>query len=370
MARVAFYDPFLDILGGGEKVLLTIVEEVARTGAHEVVVMSPHRPDLDLWRRLNVSVDPRHLRWRAANPLSATPLSAGIDLFVTLVNHFPPLSLARRSAAIIQFPFARLTVGPRLLGAVRAGERGLRVRSYDQVICYSRFVADEIRARLHVADPLVIAPPVDLPRGVEAVAKERKVIAVGRFFPASDANNKKHNVLIDAWRELGADRDADGWELHLVGGMHSDPASVAYVEELRRRAAGAAIHFHVNASAECLVDLYRRSALFWHATGFGETQAERHEHFGITTVEAMAYGCAPVVVRLGGQLEIVQDGMTGRVWGSIPELVSITRELMADPQRTAEIGKAAAASAARFGKDTFVRAVRAQILEPAGVHVG
>ena len=54
------------------------------------------------------------------------------------------------------------------------------------------------------------------------------------------------------------------------------------------------------------------------------------EHFGITTVEAMAHGCVPVVVRLGGQLEIVQDGVNGRLWGSLGELVAITRELMAD----------------------------------------
>lgn len=369
MARVAFYDPYLEILGGGEKVLLTILEDVARDGVHEVVIMSPTRPELERWRRLNISVDPRHLRWRAANTLTATLLSAGADLFVTLANHFPPLSLARRSAAIIQFPFARLTDGWGPLGAIRAVERGRRVGSYDHVVCYSNFVSDEIRARLHVSAPVVIAPPVDLPGGGQPVPKERKVIAVGRFFPAADANNKKHDVLIDAWRELASDPVAAGWELHLVGGMHSDPASVAHVEALRRRAGGAAIHFHPNAPSETLVDLYRRSALFWHAAGFGETLAERHEHFGITTVEAMAYGCVPVVVGLGGQREIVQEGVTGYLWGTVAELESRTRDLMSDPQRVAALGQAAAASAARFGRDSFVRVVRTQILEPAGVHV-
>ena len=74
--------------------------------------------------------------------------------------------------------------------------------------------------RLDVRAPRVIAPPVDLPREVEAVPKERKVIAVGRFFPAADANNKKHDVLIGAWRRLADGGGAEGWELHLVEGMN------------------------------------------------------------------------------------------------------------------------------------------------------
>lgn len=370
MSRVTFYDPFLAMLGGGEKVLLTIVEDVARGGEHEVTVMSPQRPELERWRRLNISVDPRRLRWRPANQVTATPLSAGADLFVALVNHFPPLSLASHSAAIVQFPFARLHDGRGPLGSLRAWERGRRVRSYDSVVCYSEFVATEIRRRLEVPDPVVIAPPVDVPDRPEPAEKERKVIAVGRFFPAADANNKKHDVLIDAWRMLAADPAAEGWELHLVGGLHSDPASAEHLEQLRSRARGLAVQFHPNAGADVLVDLYRRSSLFWHAAGLGETLAERYEHFGITTVEAMAYGCVPVVIGLGGQLEIVADGVNGRLWQSVEELVTITRQLIADPGQVEGLARAAQASSVRFGKDSFIRAVRHRILEPAGVHVG
>jgi len=249
-------------------------------------------------------------------------------------------------------------------------ERKRRLASYDSVVCYSEFVAAEIRARLRVPDPVVISPPVDLPETIPAGPKERKVIAVGRFFAATDANNKKHDVLIDAWRRLEAAGPEPGWELHLVGGVHSDPASIAYVEHLRERARGAAIHFHPNAAADVLTDLYRRSALFWHAAGFGEIRAERHEHFGITTVEAMAYGCVPVVVRLGGQLEIVADGVSGRLWSTMPELVAITRELMSDPGQLEALRRQALERATRFGKAAFVRATRERILEPAGVHVG
>ena len=92
-----------------------------------------------------------------------TPRSARLDLFVAITNHFPPLSLARRSAAIVQFPFARLRDPGRCRSAVRAGlERRLRLRSYDTVLCYSEFVR---RARSPSVSAIrrrvVLPPPVD-----------------------------------------------------------------------------------------------------------------------------------------------------------------------------------------------------------------
>jgi glycosyltransferase involved in cell wall biosynthesis len=367
MTRVLFHDPYLEMLGGGEKFLLTILEEVAQAGEHEVTMLSPARPDLVQWERLNIHVDTRKLRWRAANQLSITPLTVGADLFVTLTNHFPPLSLAKRSAAIVQFPFAQLSDGGRPVATLRAAERALRLRTYQRVICYSEYVATEIRARLNVPHPVVIAPPVDLPVGPQVRAKERKVIAVGRFFPAADANNKKHALLIDAWRRLETFPEARGWELHLVGGVHKDDASLEHLERLRERASGLAVHFHPNAEAGQLQSLYRNSSLFWHAAGFGETLAERHEHFGTTTVEAMAYGCVPIVIGLGGQLEIVSDGLNGRLWHSADQLVAITRELIADAPQAGRLRREAMSSSSRYGKDSFLHRIRETILRPAGL---
>lgn len=373
MARVAFYDPYLDVLGGGEKYLLTILEEVARGAGGPVLVLSPGRPEPEQWRRLNLEIDARRLRWRRASQLSAMPLSAGADLLVTLTNHFPPLSLARRSAVIVQYPFASVhgEHGERgVHGAVRWFERTRRLRSYDSVLCYSEHVAAAIRERLNIDDPIVIAPPVDLPDHAPTAPKDHLVLAVGRFFPAADANNKKHEVLIEAWRELQTRGRAPGWELHLAGGVHADPESTAHLQRLRERARGLAIAFHPDASPEALRDLYQRSALFWHAAGFGETRPERHEHFGITTVEGMAHGCVPVVIGLGGQREIVTDGVNGRLWGSVAELVAITSELIADSEQTERLRRAAARDASQYGKGRFIERIKATILTPAGVGGG
>lgn len=363
MGRVVFHDPYLEVLGGGEKYLLTILERVAAAGRHEVVLLSPRRPQPERWRRLGVAVDGR-LRWRAVGRLAPTPLSAGADLFVTVANHFPPLSLAARSVVILQFPHARLR-GRGPLEALRCVERALRLRSYDAVVCYSRFVAAAIRERLGIASPVVIPPPVDVPSAPPAVRRARLVIAVGRFFAAADANNKKHGVLIDAWRRLGA----DGWRLALVGGLHEDRRSLAHLDALRQRARGLSVEFHPNADPATLARLYGEATLFWHAAGYGEAEPERHEHFGITTVEAMAHGCVPVVVGLGGQLEIVSDGVDGRLWQTVDELVDVTRELIADPVQRRHLSLAAHRSAQRFAKRKFLENIDELILGPAGIDV-
>jgi glycosyltransferase involved in cell wall biosynthesis len=350
VTAVGFFNPYPPGLGGGEKYLYTILEEAVRTA--DVTLFTPEPPDPDRWRALNVEVDASAFSWRRAGPLSVTPRTRGLDLFVAIANHIPPLSLARRSVAIIQFPFAELGRPPRSL------ERRLRLRSYDKVLCYSEFVRAAVIDRLGIRDPVVLPPPVDT-AGATPASKVPSVVAVGRFFPSADGNNKKHDVLIEAFRRLAP----AGWELHLAGGLADDPGSHEYLADLRRRAQDLPVSFHPNAPAETISRLYATSPLFWHGAGHGETRPERFEHFGITTVEAMAYGCVPIVPALGGQLEIVDDGRNGRLWRSVDELVEITAELIADPAAVARMREAAVIDAARFSRERFIERVRAELLD-------
>lgn len=353
--RVGFYDPYLSSLGGGEKYLLTILETAVRDG-HEVTLMSPERVPSERWRRLGVEVAESDFRWAQVNQLNVTARTRGLDLFVVLHNFLPPVSLARRSVAVVQFPFR--TAGSRR-PLRRLGE-WIRLRSYDDWVVYSGFVERHMRSRLGVDGALVIPPPVDVDR-VRSAEKESALIAVGRFFPAVDQNNKKHGLMIDAFRRLGA----DGWTLHLAGGAGDDAATQRHLAELRDRAAGLAVEFHPNADPDVLESLYGRAAIFWHAAGHGETQPERQEHFGITTVEAMAHGCVPVVPDAGGQVAIVTEDVDGLRWRSEDELVEGTRALIADRARRERLGAAAVQTAQRFAKPRFVERVRADLLRAA-----
>ncbi len=98
-----------------------------------------------------------------------------------------------------------------------------------------------------------------------------------------------------------------------------------WVKELKKKAAKLPVEFAVNASYEKLSNLYAAATIYWHAAGYGldeNKNPELVEHFGITTVEAIANGCVPLVVPYGGQREIVTNPELH--WESIEELVQKT----------------------------------------------
>ena len=358
--RVGFHDPYLEILGGGEKYLLTILEQVAdEDPAADVVVLSPTRPDPARWERLGVQVAPHAFRWVRCGPLGVTPRSARLDLLVAITNHFPPLSLARRSAAIVQFPFAPVGTGPRGL------ERRARLRSYDTVLCYSQFVREHIAERLGIDDAVVIAPPVDT--GGAAPGAQGPQHHRGRAGSSRPRTRTTRSTACSSRRSRGCTRRPTAGGSQLVGGCHDDAGSLAYLAGLREQAAGLPVDFHPNAEPDTLARLYAEAALFWHATGAGEQRPERLEHFGITTVEAMAWGCVPVAPALGGQLEIVADGRNGRLWHTVDELVTASLDLIRDPAATETLRTAAVADAQQFTKERFRDEIRRHVLLPAGV---
>ena len=371
--RIGCFNPFLDALGGGEKYFLSVMEEAVRLPGAEVELLAAAEPDVDAWRRLNVAIPREAFTWTRATDLGeVTEHSAELDLLVTWANDFPLASRARRAVAMIQFPFIPWERRGRRALASALGAVGLRrgpagLATYDLVVCNSRFTAEHLARRLGVRDPAIIAPPVDEPEVVAPVAERGPIVlGVGRFFRGF--HNKKHDVLIDGFRELlGRPEVGPDWELHLVGGAADDPDVRAYVDELRDRARDLPVRFHVNADAATLARLLGEASLFWHATGFGE-DGERHperlEHFGIATAEAMMHGVVPVVVALGAQPEIVEDGVTGRLWGSVDELVDRSAELIGDPERRASLAEAARETAPRrFGRERFGAEVRARVLE-------
>jgi glycosyltransferase involved in cell wall biosynthesis len=109
-------------------------------------------------------------------------------------------------------------------------------------------------------------------------------------------------------------------------------------------------------SGKALADLYRRASVYWHAAGFGvdaSTRPEDLEHFGMTTAEAMGYGAVPVAIGRGGQVEVVEPGVSGYLWTEVEDLKARTVELAADPELRRRLGAAARARSQRFARPAF-----------------
>lgn len=88
--------------------------------------------------------------------------------------------------------------------------------------------------------------------------------------------------------------------------------------------------------------------------------ASRLEPFGMVVVEAMALGKAVVAAAAGGPLEVVRDGLNGRLCpvGDPAALAAIIGELLADPELRARLGyQARKAVEVRFGAQRLARDV-------------
>ncbi len=199
----------------------------------------------------------------------------------------------------------------------------------------------------------ILYPPVDVEQFTPHARRRPTILGVGRFFQGSHA--KRHDAMIRTFRRLVRD-GLSGWELHLVGGSMAEGRHDRYLAECRRLAQGLPVHFHVDASPSELQGLYESASIYWHATGYGESEWRnpiKCEHFGISVVEAMAGGCVPVVIGKGGIPEIVEHGRSGFHWQTGADWRRYTLAVAGNPDLAARLRAGAIARSARFGEAVF-----------------
>lgn len=241
--------------------------------------------------------------------------------------------------------------------ALHAHQLHYIAKSYDQILAISRFTQYWIERRWTVSSQIIF-PPVDT-SCFWAATKRPIILSVGRFFAGS--HNKKHLPMIEAFRAM-CDAGLEGWEYHLVGGCdEAMPEHRAYLEQIRAAAVGYPIVLHVNAPFAALQQIYSEAQVFWHATGYGEDEnrdPDSFEHFGITTVEAMAAGCVPVVIAKAGQIETVVPDESGLFWQTLDELQAKTRRLIDDPALCRRLSEGALRRSQEFEIGAFAQRVR------------
>jgi glycosyltransferase involved in cell wall biosynthesis len=205
----------------------------------------------------------------------------------------------------------------------------------------------------------VIYPPVDISQFKEE-KKTKTILSVGRF--SSGYGAKKQKILIEAFQKFSL--KVSGWELIFAGSML--PTDESYMQELKAQAKGLPISFYPNCSFHQLQKLYAQAEFYWHAAGFGETNPEHMEHFGITTVEAMASGCVPIAFAGGGQPEIIQDGINGRLWKTPEELIEYTTRLIDSKKEYVSMIHHAKEDVKQFSKQAFMERIDQLLLSVCG----
>lgn len=334
--------------------MLTIAEVLSKNHYVDLLLdehqlsLEPEKLVADLGERLGLDLKKVNLKKAPLQKLgflSRLFFWKNYDVLFYLTDGSVFYSTAKKSIIHFQVPFENTGVKG-LWGKTSKAFLRIKLSSWDRAIYNSQFTQSIIEKGWTVKGE-VIYPPVDVKK-IKPLEKKKQILSVGRF--VSFSKSKKHEEMIETFRKLYQDDLAKGWSLYLAGSVEGDES---YLEELRDKAKGLPVTFYPNCSFKELIKLYGESSIYWHAAGFGEEDPSKMEHFGITTVEAMAGGCVPVVINKGGQPEIVKDNKSGLLWDNLQQLQDLTLRLMSDNKLMKEMSKKTIERSELFSKERF-----------------
>jgi glycosyltransferase involved in cell wall biosynthesis len=375
-----------DALGGSEYWLASLAQ--AFSARHDVTLLH-HKPaltvdrlaafsghDLSRVRASEALPDPS----AAWSPLNESPLAAArsraYDIFVTITHRIPPACASKLGVLIVLFPLELTTRvwpwadpatlaswHPRIIArrARYAWAWRRRFASYRVRTALSSFAQHWVH-RLWGVETQVLYPPNDI--AFADLPKEDAIVSVGRFTTTTVSKAQHELVRLFRDRLTPGDR-ARPWTYHCVGQIGDRSADRAYFASVQREARGHPIEVQGDVSRDQLKSLLARSRIFWHGAGLDIDEARAPhlcEHFGIATVEAMAAGAVPVVIRRGGQREIVRDGIDGFLCDSFEEMATHTQQLIDDRDLCERLSRQARARAAEFSEERSMQRL-AQLIE-------
>lgn len=277
------------------------------------------------------------------------------DLFIN--NTYASLvpACAKVNIYTCMFPLDLEQSGISLMASFRSYFYNRFLTSYDVFLSISQYTQKWVDKYWNV-NSHVLYPPVKIKKNSINLHKENVIINIGRFF--ASGHNKKQDVMVKAFIEMCDKGWAKDWKLVLVGRKHSDEESSSYIQYLEEIAEGYPIELRYDTSAGELQNLLDTAKIYWHATGFGEvsnTNPEKFEHFGLSTIEAAQFGTVPVVFNGGGQPEIINHAKNGFLWNTTNELMDYTKLLMDNESILNDLGKAAFDSMKIFGEEKQLR---------------
>lgn len=222
------------------------------------------------------------------------------------------------------------------------------IESYEKIVTISKFSQYWIQHYWKMPSEILF-PPVNITTFLPAKTKRNIIMHVGRFFVGG--HSKKQLDLVRIFKEL-CNTGVRDWELHLVGSVAPGEIHAHYLETIKEEIEEYPVIIHLDAPFAELKYLLGEAKLYWHATGLDEDDPIKMEHFGITTVEAMASGCVPLVINKGGQPEIVTED-SGFVWNTRQELVDYSKQLISNPKLLKKMSQAAIDRSRTFSKEQF-----------------
>jgi GT2 family glycosyltransferase len=230
--------------------------------------------------------------------------------------------------------------------------RFFQVDKYDYLITNGEYSGRWCKKRWGLEPTFEWHPPVNMyNENSSPHVKEKIIVSVSRF---EVSGSKRQLEMVNTFAQMCREHPERmvGWKLVLLGGSIPDNEYLgAVLAEVAR--VGCAIEVLTNAPVEIVREYYRRALVFWHACGLNETEPQRVEHFGMTTVEAMQNYCVPIVINGGGQKEIVKHGESGYRFSSIEQLKEFSFAVMGQRELCRDMAQKAYERSGLFSHEVF-----------------
>ncbi|WP_035765230.1 glycosyltransferase family 4 protein [Butyrivibrio sp. NC2002] len=334
--KIAIFLPNLSGVSGGAEVYGLRMAEVLGKDNHIIIITRKNKKINieDIYKKYGVQLfETRYVEYyRTKHPLLKDLenytgaksikkiLGNEIDLFINCTYGMMCGPKNVKSIHIIHFP-----ADPRssFLGIIQGEKyKAKYLSSYQALVANSEFTRFYVEQLWGVScdklNPPIFTKPIEK-NGLEK--KEKIILAVDRLVP-----DKKVLEMIKMYESL---RHKFGCDYKLVIIGNKDTRYEGYYNDIKKRC-NDSIQVYTNVSNSELDRWYEKASIFWHAKGYKVQDDDpiNMEHFGMTTVEAMAKGCIPIVINKAGQKEIVKHKINGYLWNTEVELLDYTIEVI------------------------------------------
>lgn len=359
--KVCLFSPYVPgHFGGGEKFLFDAASALAKQ--HTVFVAVPQKSPISQIKQDELHRQYGEFLGRSLESITfiSTPLWVSDTSFLSRLlwtKQFDVLffatdgslffSLASRNILHIQIPFS---------SQKRSLIDRLKLLNWQVKSANSAFTQQIVSKNWHCEIPFVHYPQIDVsqltPTKQEQQRREKVILHVGRFF--RHLHTKRQDVLVSAFKKLRESKKSfSDWKLVFIGTVEDE----SYFAEVKAAAADLPVFFYTTLNRAEVLHWYKKATFYWHATGYGVNELlepEKVEHFGISTVEAMAAGCVPLVFNAGGQREILNKELEYCLWNTVDQCIEKTIELVSDDTLYTQLQSLSIRQSNTYSPDKFV----------------
>lgn len=336
--KIAIYSNAWDTNAGGGIVYILAIANILKENGNNVTVFFKKSINLtELHRRyetknLNIVTIKKNRIPLYSQLVFALKEWMNFDIVIQQSLASPRITFVKKSFVLCDFPMKKV---------VSFIEK-LRFWFWKNIIVNSEFTKYWVKNNWK-REAIVTYPPIEKRYNLNE-EKNKDLVCIGRFNKGK--RSKRQDLVIEVFKEL-IDRGFSSINLHLIGFVQDEE----YIKKLKILSEGYPIYFYEICSIEKRNEILNNSTIFISACGYKINEREEPqytEHYGISVVEAMAFGCIPIVIGKGGHKETVDHLKNGYHWETRKELLKYITMIIDDTQLRNELAKQAFMKSEQF----------------------